>query len=689
MTGSSARADVPPTRARTTHLRRLFSRPAGTRVRGVLLSRGGVLFSRSVALVAIVAVVGLLPWLSGRDAALSLLRARSAEQEPTPEALEAIRRELGLDGGPLPLLGQWLGGVLRGDFGRSWADGSAVLPSVLSGLGVSLTLMSAALAVTLALTCALCAPTLVRGARGTLRGGGTGAVAAVLGALPEFLIATVLLVTLSVWLGLLPPYGWQEPRHLVLPALALGIPAGGVLGRLVDDTLPAAFAEPWVGLWRSAGCGPGVIARAALRRALPALVPQLGLVAVGLAGGAVAVETVFAVPGIGRTALGAAEAQDLPLLQASVLALVLLGVLAGILAGAARHWMLGPGLRDAALSLPAPAIGGGQGNGDRRGGDRRGGGRGGGGRGGGDRQGGGGRVGGGRDGGGQGGASQGDAGQGGGGRGAGGWLWRLGGVAVSAVMGGSRRVGPVAGVCGAVLAVAVAWGLLLDPLAVDVAARLAGPSREHPLGADALGRDVLARVGHGAAATLGVSALVCAGSYVIALAVGLLPGLASGAAEVANAVPPVIAGILVAAVLGPGTPGASVAVALVSWPALAAHAAALVSEVRAAAHLTAQRAIGSSPSWILTRHVLPAVAGPVARHAVLRLPGIALAMASLGFLGLGAQPPAPEWGLTLAESLPYVERAPWAALAPAGMLLLLAALAVTLSTAGRRTGGAA
>ncbi|MET9245019.1 ABC transporter permease subunit [Nonomuraea sp. NPDC003709] len=583
---------------------------------------GGVLFSRGVVVVAIVAVVGLLPWLSGRDAALSLLRARSAEQEPTPEALEAIRHELGLDGGPLPLLGEWLGGVLRGDFGRSWADGSAVLPSVLSGLGVSLTLMAAALAVTLALTCALCAPTLVRGARGTLRGGGRGAVAAVLGALPEFLIATVLLVTLSVWLGLLPPYGWQEPRHLVLPALALGIPAGGVLGRLVDDTLPAAFAEPWVGLWRSAGCGPGVIARAALRRALPALVPQLGLVAVGLAGGAVAVETVFAVPGIGRTALGAAEAQDLPLLQAAVLALVLLGVLAGILASAARHWMLGPGLRDAALSLPAPAIGGGQGNGDRRG-------------------------------------------------------------------GGGRGGGPVAGVCGVVLAVAVGWGSLLDPLTVDVAARLAGPSWDHPLGADALGRDVLARVGHGAAATLGVSALVCAGSYVIALTVGLLPGLASGAAEVANAVPPVIAGILVAAVLGPGTPGASVAVALVSWPALAAHAAALVSEVRAAAHLTAQRAIGSSPAWILTRHVLPAVAGPVARHAVLRLPGIALAMASLGFLGLGAQPPAPEWGLTLAESLPYVERAPWAALVPAGMLLLLAALAVSLSTAGRRTGGAA
>ncbi|MGW0373479.1 ABC transporter permease subunit, partial [Streptomyces coeruleorubidus] len=121
-------------------------------------------------------------------------------------------------------------------------------------------------------------------------------------------------------------------------------------------------------------------------------------------------------------------------------------------------------------------------------------------------------------------------------------------------------------------------------------------------------------------------------------------------------------------------------------PALSAHAAALVQEVRASAFLTAQRAIGASPFWILTRHVLPSVAAPVARHALLRLPGIALALASLGFLGLGAQPPAPEWGLLLDESRAYVERAPWAALAPAVALALLAGLAVSGAalTQGRR-----
>ncbi|WP_179816004.1 ABC transporter permease subunit [Allostreptomyces psammosilenae] len=564
----------------------------------------GAAVSRTLALVAITAVVGLLPWLSGRDPALAVLRARSAEQEPTEEALAAIRADLGLDAGPLALLGDWLAGPLRGDLGTSWVSGADVLPSVLGGLGVSLTLMGSAFAVALLLTAALSAPTLVRGARGTPRraGAGSGATAAMLASLPEFLLATVGLVVLAVWLRWLPPFGWEGPRNLVLPALALGIPAGGLLGRLVDDALPAVFTERWVGLWAAAGCTPRRIAAAALRRALPAIVPQFGLVAVGLTGGAVAVETVFSVPGIGRTALGAAESQDLPMLQGSVLALVLLGTLAGVLGDAARRRLLGPGLRDAALPLPAPA---------------------------------------------------------------------------AAPATWPRLALPV--VLATVLLAGIAAGLPRDPRTVDTTARLAAPSWAHPLGTDGLGRDVLARLGHGAAATVGVALLVCLVSYALALLVGFLPALAAGASEVANALPPVIAGILVAAVLGPGTLGASVAVALVSWPPLAAHASALVQQTRAAGYLTAQRAIGSPPHWILTRHVLPAVAGPVARHAVLRLPGIALALASLGFLGLGAQPPAPEWGLTLAESLPYVERAPWATLGPALALALLAGLAVSLS----------
>ncbi|MFF8842274.1 ABC transporter permease subunit [Streptomyces sp. NPDC015127] len=549
--------------------------------------------SRAVCLAGVLAVVGLLPWLSDRDPALSLLRARSAEQEPTPEALAAIRADLGLDAGPLGLLGRWAAGLLRGDLGTSWVSGTDVLPSVVAGLQVSLALMGAALAVALLVAAALVAPVLIRG-RGT-----SGASAAALTAVPEFLLSTVLLIVAGVWLGWLPTSGWAGPAHLVLPALALGLPAGGLLGRLVAEALPAVLDERWAHLWRGAGVARARIAAAALRRVLPPLAGQFGMVAVGLTGGAVAVETIFAIPGLGRTTLGAVKSQDVPLLQGSVLALLTLGLLAGAGASALRRRLLGPALRDAGLSLPAPRP--------------------------------------------------------------------------------VRVPVPVPAVLGLILVGVIGWGLLRDPYAVDTAARLAAPSGAHPLGADALGRDVLARLGHGAAATVGMAAAVSLLGLVTALVLGFLPQLATGAADIANALPPVIVGVLVAAVLGPRADGAALAVALVSWPALTAHAAALVQEIRASRFLSAQKAIGASPAWILTRHVLPSVAVPVARHAVLRLPGTALALASLGFLGLGAQPPSPEWGLLLDESADYVERAPVAALAPAVALALLAALAVTLS----------
>ncbi|MFD7404635.1 ABC transporter permease subunit [Streptomyces sp. NPDC059866] len=547
--------------------------------------------ARALCLLAVVAAVGLLPWLSGKDPALTVLRARSAEQEPTEEALDAVRRDLGLDAGPLSLLGKWAGDLLRGDLGTSWVSGTDVLPSVTAGLQVSLALMGVALAVAVLLAAALVAPVLVRGR------GSAGGFAAMLAAVPEFLLATVALLVCGVWLGWLPTSGWQGPENMVLPAIALGVPAGGLLGRLVADALPAVLDERWVELWRGAGVGRARISGAALRRVLPPLVPQFGMAAVGLTGGAVAVEAVFAVPGIGRTALGAAKSQDLPLLQGSVLALLLLGLVTGVLAALVRRQLLGPALRDAGLALPP---------------DR---------------------------------------------------PVRTHPVIPSALF--------------IVLAVTIGWGLLRDPYAVHTTARLAAPSWAHPLGTDGLGRDVLARLGHGAASTVGTAAAVCLLGLLIALALGFLPGVASGAADIANALPPVIVGILVAAVVGPGTGGAALAVTLLSWPALSAHAAALVQEVRASAFLTAQRAIGATPWWILTRHVLPSVAGPVARHTLLRLPGIALALASLGFLGLGAQPPAPEWGLLLDESRAYLERAPWAALAPAVALALLAALTVS------------
>ncbi|NUP35568.1 MAG: ABC transporter permease, partial [Streptomyces sp.] len=231
--------------------------------------------------VALVCCVGLLPWLSRTDPALTVLRARSAERDPSPEVLADIRARLGLDDGPLRLLVQWLGGLWRGDAGRSWISGAEVTPVVLQALGVSLLLMAVALVVAVVTAGLVCARTLCR----PERRGGSGS--AVLAALPEFLVASVLSTVVGVQLGWLPALGWYGPRWTVLPALALGLPAGAVLGRLLDDLLPGAFAEPWTAAATARGLPRRSIARQAVRRCLPGLLPNAGLFVVGLTGGSV------------------------------------------------------------------------------------------------------------------------------------------------------------------------------------------------------------------------------------------------------------------------------------------------------------------------------------------------------------------------------------------------------------------
>ncbi|MFG2956566.1 ABC transporter permease subunit [Streptomyces sp. NPDC048291] len=542
--------------------------------------------------------VGLLPWLSRTDPALTVLRARSAERTPTPGTLRAVRDQLGLEDGPSALLGRWLGGLLRGDAGRSWVSDTEVLPAVVQALGVSLLLMAGALVVALATAAAVCARTLWLGSRRRLgsRGpGGTGS--AVLAALPEFLVASVLASVVGVQLGWLPALGWYGPRWTVLPALALGLPAGAVLGRLLDDLLPAAFAEPWALAAAARGVAPASIARQALRRCAPGLLPSLGLFAVGLTGGSVAVEQIFDIPGLGRLTLRAALAQDLPVLQTGTLALVALAAVAALAARLGVRRLTGPALRDGALhSLHRPTP-------------------------------------------------------------------------------PAPRVVPLGH--GLLLAAVVALGLPRDPLALDTTARLQAPSRAHPFGTDALGRDVLARVAHGALTTLGTALAVSAAALLTGVLLGLLPRLSGPLVDTVNAVPPVLAALLVTGVAGGGPWTPAVAVAVVAWSPLAVHTSALLRQERATLHLTATRALGAGRGYLLRHELLPAVLPPVVRHALLRLPGIALGLAALGFLGLGAQPPSPEWGLLLAENQPYVERAPWAVLAPAAVLSLLGALAVT------------
>ncbi|MGQ4461427.1 ABC transporter permease subunit [Streptomyces violaceoruber] len=567
--------------------------------------RVATLVWRVLLAAGLVCGVGLLPWLTRTDPAYTVLKARSAEREPTPEVLADIRRQLGIDGGPRHVLTGWLGGLLRGDAGQSWISGADVLPGVLRALGASLLLMAVALLVAVLVAGAICARTLRLGARrrlGGRRGGGSGS--AVLAALPEFLVASVLATVVGVQLGWLPALGWYGPQWTVLPALALGLPAGAVLGRLLDDLLPGAFGEPWALAAAARGLTGRSIARQAVRRCVPALLPNLGLFVVGLTGGAVAVEQVFDIPGLGRTTLQAALAQDLPVLQVGTLALVLLAALATGTTRVAARLLTGPALRDGALSSlhrPAPPAGG---------------------------------------------------------------LLPL--------------------LYGALLLAVVGTGLARDPLALDTGRRLRAPSLDHPFGTDALGRDLLARVGHGALDTLLLAAAISAAALLAGVLLGLVPRVSAPLVDTVNAVPPVLVALLVTAVAGSGAATPALAVGAVAWAPLAAHTASLLRQERATLHITATQGLGAGRVHLLRYELLPAVVPPVLRHALLRLPGVALALASLGFLGLGAQPPSPEWGLLLAENQPYAERAPWAVLAPAAVLALLGALAVSAAGGLRR-----
>ncbi|WP_227875956.1 ABC transporter permease subunit [Kushneria konosiri] len=560
--------------------------------------------SRLITLAGVVVLVGLLPWLSGRDPALSILRARAGDQNPTPEALDSIRAQLGLDMGPWEKLGHWLSNLLHGDAGVSWISGGPVLPGMLEATGVSLTLMLAALLVALVTTAALCVTAVRRGLSGE-PAPTSGALGATLTALPEFLLAAILLVIFAAGLNWLPPYGWGEIRHLVLPALALGLPAGGLLGRLFSDGLTAGFSERWVATWHVAGFGRRRIALAVLKRILPSLLPQVGLVIVGLTGGAIAVEQVFSIPGLGRATLGAASAQDLPALQTGILLLLIMAVVLGGAAELGRTLLLGRTLRAGAVPVSRHESCRGR------------------------------------------------------------WPWLVPSVVVL------------------LLVLVIAAGITRDPLASQYL-RLQTPSLDLPLGADGTGRDILARVSHGALSTMGMALLVVSITFVLGVVIGLMPRLAAGPIEVTNATPPVIAGLVVAGLMGPSASGAIIAVTLVSWAPLAAHTAALVTEVQGQAHVRITPMLGVGRVRLLSRYLLPAVIGPVFRHAMLRLPGIALALAALGFLGLGPRPPAPEWGLLLAEGIPYLERAPWAVLVPSLALVLMSVLAVSLSSLWRR-----
>lgn len=221
--------------------------------------------------------------------------------------------------------------------------------------------------------------------------------------------------------------------------------------------------------------------------------------------------------------------------------------------------------------------------------------------------------------------------------------------------------------------------------------RLLAPSAAHWFGTDDLGRDILSRIIFGSRWTLYVVILVAVIAAPIGLLVGTVAGYAGGwtdailmrITDIFLAFPKLILALAFVAALGPGIENAVLAIAITSWPPYARIARAETLTVRNSDYIKAVQLMGASPFRIVLRHIMPLCISSLIIRVTLDMAGIILTAAGLGFLGLGAQPPLPEWGAMIASGRRFVLDQWWVAGAP-GFAILIVSLGFNLLGDGLR-----
>ena len=230
-----------------------------------------------------------------------------------------------------------------------------------------------------------------------------------------------------------------------------------------------------------------------------------------------------------------------------------------------------------------------------------------------------------------------------------------------------------------------------NPALQDLPARLAPPSAEHWLGADELGRDLLSRLLYGGRVTLGMVIAVVALVAPFGLAVGCVAGYLGGFADrvlmrltdIFLAFPRLILALAFVAALKPGLTSAIIAIALTAWPPYARLARAETLSIRNTDYIATIRITGASSARIVLRHVVPMCLPSVIVRVTLDMSGIILTAAGLGFLGMGAQPPMPEWGSMIATTRGFILEQWWVPTIP-GLAIFIASLAFNLLGDGLR-----
>ncbi len=230
-----------------------------------------------------------------------------------------------------------------------------------------------------------------------------------------------------------------------------------------------------------------------------------------------------------------------------------------------------------------------------------------------------------------------------------------------------------------------------DPIATSWGAIRKPPSAEHWFGTDEIGRDVLSRVIWGTRASLLAGVVAVSISLLLGVPLGLAAGFIGGwvdalisrLTDAFLACPFLILAIALAAFLGPSLSNAMIAIGVSATPIFVRLTRAQVLNVKVEDYIEAARAVGNPPWRIALRHVLPNIVAPLIVQATLAIAGAVIAEASLSFLGLGQQPPAPSWGSMLNTAKNYVDSAPWMAIWP-GLSIFLLVLAFNLLGDGLR-----
>jgi len=218
-----------------------------------------------------------------------------------------------------------------------------------------------------------------------------------------------------------------------------------------------------------------------------------------------------------------------------------------------------------------------------------------------------------------------------------------------------------------------------DPLFQDLGIRLTPPSPEHWLGTDSLGRDILSRILYGARISLLVGVVVVVSAGLVGTAIGLVAGYVGGfvdealmrLTEVFLAFPALILAMAIAGALGPSLTNAIIAIAAVTWAVYARLTRGQILSLRRREFVEAARAMGATQMRIVVRHLLPNALAPLMIQASFDLGSSIIAAAGLSFIGFGAQPPTPEWGVMISEGRNYISTQPWLSLFP-GLAILLA-----------------